>query len=68
LKRRELRMRSGFSWARLKPVSNMGVQAYPLFTPPASLGMMPGISYYLSRWYTKDELAFRISMYIVVSR
>ncbi|KAJ9106061.1 hypothetical protein QFC20_004123 [Naganishia adeliensis] len=31
----------------------------------AEAGMLPGISYYLSRWYTKDELAFRIAMYIV---
>ncbi|KAJ9102006.1 hypothetical protein QFC19_004931 [Naganishia cerealis] len=28
-------------------------------------GMLPGIAYYLSRWYTKDELAFRLSLYIV---
>ncbi|CEL11491.1 hypothetical protein ASPCAL14593 [Aspergillus calidoustus] len=30
-------------------------------------GMMPGISYYLSRWYRKRELAFRLSMYIVMA-
>lgn len=28
------------------------------------LGMLPGIAYYLSRWYTKDELAFRLALYI----
>ena len=30
--------------------------------------MLPGVSYYLSRWYTKDELAFRIAMYIGMSK
>ncbi|KAE8377505.1 major facilitator superfamily domain-containing protein [Aspergillus bertholletiae] len=30
-------------------------------------GILPGISYYLSRWYRKRELAFRISMYMVMS-
>jgi hypothetical protein len=25
--------------------------------------MLPGIAYYLSRWYTKDELVFRLSLY-----
>ncbi|EEH34729.2 hypothetical protein PAAG_05775 [Paracoccidioides lutzii Pb01] len=30
-------------------------------------GMMPGIAYYLSRWYRKGELAFRLSLYIVMA-
>ncbi|KAI1457058.1 putative MFS transporter [Annulohypoxylon moriforme] len=30
-------------------------------------GMMPGISYYLSRWYRRSELVFRISLFIVMS-
>ncbi|CAI4212704.1 unnamed protein product [Parascedosporium putredinis] len=30
-------------------------------------GMMPGIAYYLSRWYRRAELAFRISLYIVMA-
>ncbi|KAH7169914.1 major facilitator superfamily domain-containing protein [Dactylonectria macrodidyma] len=30
-------------------------------------GMLPGIAYYLSRWYRRDELAFRLSLYIVMS-
>ncbi|KAL4881768.1 major facilitator superfamily domain-containing protein [Aspergillus karnatakaensis] len=30
-------------------------------------GMMPGISYYLSRWYRKAELAFRLSLYLVMA-
>jgi len=30
-------------------------------------GMLPGISYYLSRWYRKSELAFRLSLYLVAS-
>lgn len=28
-------------------------------------GMLPGIAYYLSRWYRRSELAFRLSLYIV---
>lgn len=27
-------------------------------------GVMPGIAYYLSRWYRKDELAFRLALYM----
>lgn len=30
-------------------------------------GMFPGIAYYLSRWYRRSELAFRLSLYIVMS-
>ncbi|OTB03696.1 hypothetical protein M426DRAFT_321623 [Hypoxylon sp. CI-4A] len=30
-------------------------------------GMMPGISYYLSRWYRRSELVFRIALFIVMS-
>ena len=30
-------------------------------------GMMPGIAYYLSRWYRRGELAFRLSLYIVAA-
>ncbi|KAJ5463264.1 Major facilitator superfamily domaingeneral substrate transporter [Penicillium sp. IBT 31633x] len=30
-------------------------------------GLMPGIAYYLSRWYRRSELAFRLSMYIVMA-
>ncbi|KAL5359696.1 major facilitator superfamily domain-containing protein [Aspergillus floccosus] len=29
-------------------------------------GMMPGIAYYMSRWYTKSELTFRVSYYVVM--
>ncbi|KDE04157.1 hypothetical protein MVLG_05383 [Microbotryum lychnidis-dioicae p1A1 Lamole] len=28
-------------------------------------GIFPGIAYYLSRWYRKDELGFRLALYIV---
>ena len=28
---------------------------------------MPGIAYYLSRWYRRSELAFRLSFYIVAA-
>ena len=30
-------------------------------------GMMPGIAYYMSRWYKRAELAFRISLYVVMA-
>ena len=30
-------------------------------------GMLPGIAYYLSRWYRHRELAFRLSLYIVMT-
>ncbi|KAB5582932.1 major facilitator superfamily domain-containing protein [Coniochaeta sp. 2T2.1] len=30
-------------------------------------GMMPGIAYYLSRWYRRSELSFRLSLYIVMA-
>ncbi|KAF4548442.1 MFS-type transporter-like protein 77 [Elsinoe fawcettii] len=30
-------------------------------------GMLPGIAYYLSRWYKRDELAFRLALYIVTA-
>jgi MFS family permease len=30
-------------------------------------GMLPGIAYYLSRWYRRSELAFRLSLYIVMA-
>ncbi|KAF4979810.1 hypothetical protein FZEAL_4052 [Fusarium zealandicum] len=30
-------------------------------------GMLPGIAYYLSRWYRRNELVFRLSLYIVMA-
>ncbi|ESK82163.1 mfs transporter [Moniliophthora roreri MCA 2997] len=30
-------------------------------------GMLPGIAYYMSRWYRHSELAFRLSMYIAMA-
>ncbi|KIW86568.1 hypothetical protein Z517_01966 [Fonsecaea pedrosoi CBS 271.37] len=30
-------------------------------------GMLPGIAYYLSRWYRRRELVFRLSLYIVMT-
>jgi MFS family permease len=30
-------------------------------------GMLPGVAYYLSRWYRRSELTFRLSMYIVMA-
>jgi MFS family permease len=30
-------------------------------------GMMPGIAYYMSRWYRRAELTFRLSLYIVMA-
>ena len=29
--------------------------------------MMPGIAYYMSRWYRRSELTFRLSLYIVMA-
>ncbi|KAI1436534.1 MFS transporter [Xylaria sp. CBS 124048] len=30
-------------------------------------GMMPGITYYMSRWYRRSELAFRLALFIVMA-
>lgn len=30
-------------------------------------GMLPGIAYYMSRWYRRSELAFRLSLYILMA-
>lgn len=30
-------------------------------------GVMPGLAYYLSRWYRKAELGFRLGLYIVMT-
>ncbi|KAL6825319.1 major facilitator superfamily domain-containing protein [Trichoderma camerunense] len=30
-------------------------------------GLLPGIAYYLSRWYRRSELAFRLAMYLVMA-
>ncbi|KAJ9479975.1 putative High-affinity nicotinic acid transporter (putative) [Pseudozyma hubeiensis] len=30
-------------------------------------GMLPSIAYYLSRWYKKDELVFRLGLYLVTA-
>lgn len=30
-------------------------------------GALPGIAYYLSRWYRRSELAFRLAMYLVMA-
>ncbi|KAI6709709.1 hypothetical protein JHW43_007782 [Diplocarpon mali] len=30
-------------------------------------GMLPGIAYYMSRWYRRREMAFRLSLYIVMA-
>ena len=29
--------------------------------------MLPGIAYYMSRWYRRSELAFRLALYIVMA-
>lgn len=33
----------------------------------AEAGMLPGIAYYMSRWYRRSELVFRLSLYIVMT-
>ncbi|QLI67956.1 High-affinity nicotinic acid transporter [Metarhizium brunneum] len=30
-------------------------------------GMLPGCAYYLSRWYRRSELAFRLALYIIMA-
>lgn len=30
-------------------------------------GMLPGIAYYMSRWYSRSELSFRIALYVVMA-
>ncbi|KAI0129659.1 major facilitator superfamily domain-containing protein [Xylariales sp. AK1849] len=30
-------------------------------------GVMPGMSYYLSRWYRRSELTFRLSLYVIMA-
>jgi hypothetical protein len=45
---------------------------YPLNVVKSSLTNLQaldseGIAYYMSRWYTKDELVFRLAMYIVMA-
>ncbi|KAH8816716.1 retrograde regulation protein 2 [Xylogone sp. PMI_703] len=30
-------------------------------------GLLPGVSYYLSRWYRRSELTFRLSLYVVAA-
>ncbi|WEW58555.1 hypothetical protein PRK78_004023 [Emydomyces testavorans] len=30
-------------------------------------GMLPGVAYYMSRWYRRSELAFRLSLYIAMA-
>jgi MFS family permease len=33
----------------------------------AEAAMLPGSAYFLSRWYPKDELVFRLSLFLVAS-
>jgi len=33
----------------------------------AEAAMLPGCSYFLSRWYRKSELVFRLSLFLVAS-
>lgn len=30
-------------------------------------GMMPGIAYYMTRWYRRSELTFRLALYVVTA-
>jgi MFS family permease len=30
-------------------------------------GIMPGVAYYLSRWYRRSELAFRLGLYMTMA-
>jgi len=44
-----------------------GLCAIRFFLGIAEAGMLPSIAYYLSRWYRKDELVFRLALYIVAA-
>ncbi|OBU00702.2 hypothetical protein VE01_01051 [Pseudogymnoascus verrucosus] len=49
-------------------VTNMSTASIVRFILGAfEAGMMPGIAYYLSRWYRRSELAFRLALYIVMA-
>lgn len=49
-------------------VTNMATASVVRFILGAfEAGMMPGIAYYLSRWYRRSELAFRLALYIVMA-
>ncbi|KAL0571972.1 hypothetical protein V5O48_009998 [Marasmius crinis-equi] len=48
-------------------VKNMGQAAAVRFVLGIfEAGMLPGIAYYMSRWYRRSELAFRLSMYVAM--
>jgi MFS family permease len=40
-----------------------GFMAVRVFLGIAEAGLMPGIAYYLSSWYKRDELALRIGVF-----
>ncbi|KIW33136.1 uncharacterized protein PV07_00007 [Cladophialophora immunda] len=48
--------------------TNIGnVSAVRFLLGVCEAGMLPGIAYYLSRWYRRSELVFRLSLYIVMT-
>ncbi|KAJ6439785.1 MFS transporter [Purpureocillium lavendulum] len=53
----------GTAWVKTTP-QLMGVR---FLLGIFEAGMMPGIAYYLSRWYRRAELVFRLSLYIVMA-
>ncbi|KAK0113445.1 hypothetical protein ONS95_013703 [Cadophora gregata] len=44
-----------------------GAAAVRFFLGVFEAGMLPGIAYYLSRWYRRSELVFRLSLYIIAA-
>src|SRR5699024_1183443 len=48
------------------PALDTGIET-DAFTGVFEAGMMPGIAYYMSRWYRRSELAFRLALYIVMA-
>ncbi|KAJ7286879.1 major facilitator superfamily domain-containing protein [Mycena rebaudengoi] len=44
-----------------------GFMAVRMFLGLAEGGVMPGIAYYLSMWYTRDELALRVGIFVSAS-
>jgi hypothetical protein len=53
-----------FSWDSLVCLFQFHMCIYSFHTLEAAF--YPGAIYYLSRWYTRKELGFRIAMYVVL--
>ncbi|KAH8923427.1 MFS general substrate transporter [Atractiella rhizophila] len=47
--------------------SYAGLLVVRFFLGVTEAGMLPGIAFWMTRWYRKDELSFRLGLYIVAS-